>query len=173
MCVWPALTRELTAYHGQYENAAAVMVVFDIGSRESFQACGKWLNSVKASRSGNGSKMIGVMVGNKKDFRSDEDEDSRVEVDFALATRQATDMGLQYFETSAAGNEDVEEPFKFIAQEFYARWVDMHVIHPSNNSESIGTRTRCPGRRIAPRASRAVRCAVEDVSLAAGASSSR
>ena len=97
------------------------MVVFDIGSRESFQACGKWLNSVKASRSGNGSRMIGVMVGNKRDFRSDEGDDSRAEVEGALATKQAADMGLQYFEASAAANEGVEEPFRYIAQEFYAR----------------------------------------------------
>lgn len=98
------------------------MVVFDIGSHESFQACGKWLNSVRASRPSNGSKMIGVMVGNKRDFRSDDSEDSRAEVDSALATKQAADMGLRYFESSAAGNEGVLEPFEFIARDFHARY---------------------------------------------------
>jgi GTPase SAR1 family protein len=100
------------------------MVVFDIGNHETFQACGKWLNGVRNGRPSNGGKLIGVLVGNKSDFRSDSGEDSRAEVEGKTASKQARDLGLEYFETSTATNERVEEPFKHIALEFYKRYED-------------------------------------------------
>lgn len=60
------------------------------------------------------------MVGNKADYRLDAD-DSRAEVDFKMAAKTARDMGLQYFETSAATNDKVDDPFKYIATEFLRR----------------------------------------------------
>lgn len=60
-----------------YEDASAVMVVYDVSSHDSLKSCGKWLEGVKAARKGaqtqssqSQSLIIGVMVGNKKDYRS-------------------------------------------------------------------------------------------------------
>jgi hypothetical protein len=64
---------------------------------------------------------IGVMVGNKSDYRADVGDDSRVQVDTRMARIQAEELRLSYFETSAATNSLVEEPFKYIALEFYKK----------------------------------------------------
>jgi hypothetical protein len=48
-----------------------------------------------------GQRMIGVLVGNKSDFREDGALDSRAEVSLQEGQGAATEMGLKYFESSA------------------------------------------------------------------------
>lgn len=98
-----------------YENAAACMVVYSISSRESMQSCTKWFAAVKSALSSVDSNVINVMVGNKSDCR----DSAMAEVTRADGEGLAKSMGMTYFETSAANNENVEDPFKHIAMEFY------------------------------------------------------
>ena len=95
------------------------MIVYSIGNRESLQSSAKWMTSARASLSG-GSSPIAVLVGNKTDLR-DGTIDSRAEVTFTEGKTFAGNIGCQYFETSAANNAGVDDPFKHIAQEFYKR----------------------------------------------------
>lgn len=103
----------------QWDNASAVLVVYDISNPETLQSCSKWLAGVRAVRP-TGQRMLGALVGNKSDFREDK-IDSRAEISEEEGARAAQDLGLPYFETSAATNARVEEPFKHIAMEFYKR----------------------------------------------------
>ena len=87
----------------------------------------KWASAVKSTRlSSSATRLIGVMVGNKCDYRTDErGDDSRAEVDLNACHAQAKELGLEYFETSAASNIGVTEPFAFIAKEFYRRYFEI------------------------------------------------
>lgn len=67
--------------------------------------------------------VLGVLVGNKCDYR-DGTIDSRAEVIMDDATNFARQLDLHYFESSAATNLKVEDPFKCIAHEFYKRYED-------------------------------------------------
>lgn len=97
------------------------------------------ISAVKATLN-NGVNPIGVLVGNKSDLR-DGTIDSRAEVPSSEAKNLAAGLGLQFFETSAVSciwislalsiscsfyfvqqaNVGVEEPFKYIAEEFLKR----------------------------------------------------
>lgn len=66
--------------------------------------------------------MLGVLIGNKADFRDEGGLDSRAEVSLEEGQGAANELGLKYFETSAATNNGVEEPFRFLAEEFYKRY---------------------------------------------------
>lgn len=76
---------------------------------------------VRATRP-TGQKMLGVLVGNKADFRDDADLDSRAEVSFEEGQGAANELGLKYFETSAATTHGIDDPFKYIAEEFHKRY---------------------------------------------------
>lgn len=103
-----------------YENASAVMVVYDVTSNESLQSCNRWITNARSMRPV-GPPLPGVMVGNKCEYR-DGAVDTRSEVSKSDAQRLANDMGLGYFEASAANNTGVEEPFQYIAKEFHRRY---------------------------------------------------
>lgn len=94
------------------------MLVYDVSSPESLQSTNKWLMAVRGTRP-TGPPIIGCMVGNKADLR--DDTLSRAEVPRDDGVRFASDMGVAYFEASAANNTDVDAPFAHIAKEFYKR----------------------------------------------------
>lgn len=48
-----------------------------------------------------GQRMLGVLVGNKSDFREDSGLDSRAEVSVEEGQGAARELGVKYFETSA------------------------------------------------------------------------
>jgi transport family protein 27 len=87
-------------YIRQWENTSAVVVMYDISNPETLQSCNKWLGGVRAMRP-TGQRMLGVLVGNKADFREDTSMDSRAEITRDEGLGAAKELGLQYFETSA------------------------------------------------------------------------
>lgn len=112
------------------------MLVYSASSRESLQSTSKWLSAVKAALP-SGSSTISLLVGNKLDLR-DGTLDSRAEVSAPLpllmplddpgqvtsyeGSQFAAGLGLKHFETSAASNIAVEEPFRYIAEEFVRKY---------------------------------------------------
>ena len=118
-CAVQSMFNQLGMNAKYYEDASAVMVVYDVSNHDSLKSCGKWLEGVKAARKGSqGQSMsqpvqtpiIGALVGNKKDYRIDRIEsdrstspmrDSRVEVLRDEAQRISADLGLAFFEASA------------------------------------------------------------------------
>lgn len=119
-CAGQSMFNQLGMNAMYYEDASAVMVVYDVSNHDSLKSCGKWLEGVKAARKGSQGQsnsqpsqtpIIGAMVGNKKDYRLDEASsennggafasDSRAEVSEDEAQRMASDLGLSFFETSS------------------------------------------------------------------------
>jgi GTPase SAR1 family protein len=132
-CAGQSIFNQLEMTSKYYENASAVMTVYSIASRDSLLATAKWIAAVKAVQN-SGVALIGAFVGNKAEFR-DGSIDSRAEVGTQEGRESAEVQGMAYFETSAANNICVEEPFQHIAQEFYKRY--NHSIYTSNSSYSV------------------------------------
>lgn len=141
-CAGQSIFNQMDMNAKYYENAAAVLLVYDIGNHETLQASSKWIQSVRkatatsstgGSHPSRSSQLIGAMVGNKADFREDKDKDktqegnadSRVAVSTKEAESLAKELDLKYFEVSAQSNLGVEDPFKYIANEFYRRYEDV------------------------------------------------
>jgi intraflagellar transport protein 27 len=121
-CAGASIFNQLEMNNKYYENVSAVMVVYDITSSESLHSCSKWLSAVRATRPV-GPPLPGVMVGNKCEFR-DGSIDTRSEVTKDDATKIAHELGVGYYETSAATNTGVDAPFLYIAREFHRRYED-------------------------------------------------
>eukprot|EP00981_Chlorochromonas_danica_P008235 scaffold2066_cov229-Ochromonas_danica.AAC.19 len=145
-CAGQSIFNQLDMNSKYYEGAAAVVLVYSVASRESLQSTSKWFASecpsihthshtldnflsnnltllctaVKAALPSN-SNPISIIVGNKTDLR-DGTLDSRAEVATYEASSFAANMALNHFDVSAANNTGVEEPFKYIAEEFVRRY---------------------------------------------------
>ncbi|XP_003384407.1 PREDICTED: ras-related protein Rab-4B-like [Amphimedon queenslandica] len=86
-----------------YRGAAGALLVYDISSRETYNALTNWLTDARTLASPN---IVIVLVGNKKDLESDR------EVTFMEASRFAQENELAFLETSALTGENVEEVFQ-------------------------------------------------------------
>ncbi|XP_022245484.1 ras-related protein Rab-4B isoform X1 [Limulus polyphemus] len=95
-----------------YRGAAGALLVYDITSRETYNALTNWLTDARTLASPN---IIILLVGNKKDL-----EDDR-EVTFLEASRFAQENELMFLETSALSGENVEEAFLKCAKSILAK----------------------------------------------------
>ncbi|GFR92040.1 Ras-related protein Rab-40B-like [Elysia marginata] len=85
-----------------YRGAAGALLVYDITSRETYNALTNWLTDARTLASPN---IVIVLVGNKKDLEAER------EVTFMEASRFAQENELMFLETSALTGENVEETF--------------------------------------------------------------
>ncbi|KAF0870456.1 RAB4A protein, partial [Crocuta crocuta] len=96
-----------------YRGAAGALLVYDITSRETYNALTNWLTDARMLASQN---IVIILCGNKKDLDADR------EVTFLEASRFAQENGnfifclmslleLMFLETSALTGENVEEAF--------------------------------------------------------------
>lgn len=86
-----------------YRGAAAAVVVYDITSKESFDAAKSWVVELS------GTDTLVALAGNKADLDGD-----RV-IDRATAQAYADSMNILYMETSAKTGQNVNELFHEIA----------------------------------------------------------
>jgi len=85
-----------------YRGAAGALLLYDITSRETFNALTNWLTDARTLASPN---IIIILVGNKKDLEAER------EVTYLEASRFAQENDLMFLETSAMTGENVEETF--------------------------------------------------------------
>ena len=76
---------------------------------------------VKSQRPQNAPPLPGVLIANKIDLRSDE-PDAPAVVSTEEGATLAKNEGLDFFETSAAQQTDVDMPFHFIAHQFHKKY---------------------------------------------------
>merc|ERR1711920_846413 len=86
-----------------YRGAAAAVVVYDITSKESFDAAKSWVVELQSTDT------LIALAGNKSDLDA-----SRV-IDSAEARKYADSMNILYMETSAKSGQNVNELFHEIA----------------------------------------------------------
>ena len=90
-----------------YKQAHGIVIVFDITNMETFQAVRAWLASIYKYSD---QQVAKVLVGNKTDLN-----EVRV-VEESKARQLARENGMEYFETSALNNSNIQETMKHIMQ---------------------------------------------------------
>ncbi|XP_023381552.1 ras-related protein Rab-4A-like [Pteropus vampyrus] len=85
-----------------YRGAAGALLVYDITSRETYNALTNWLTDARMLAS---QSIVVILCGNKKDLDADR------EVTFLEASRFAQENELMFLETSALTGESVEDAF--------------------------------------------------------------
>jgi len=111
-----------------YKGANGVVVVFDIGSRSSFEALRRWMSEIQS----NCDEIPRILVGNKVDGPRSV---SNVE-----AQDIAAKYGLQYIETSAKTNVGIDETFEKLTDQIMVRRnprsPKKDVINPKNQKKN-------------------------------------
>lgn len=101
-----------TAY---YRGAQGIVVVYDCTDEASFQSIRNWMRHIEDHAADNVNK---ILVGNKCD-----QVDKKV-VDTERGEQLAQEYGVDFLETSAKSNHNVEETFYRIARQTKARLID-------------------------------------------------
>ncbi len=111
LMLWDIAGQQKFSYiRGQfYQGAQATIILYDITRAETFNDIRHWHEDIKSTIGDRGSS-IGLLCGNKKDL-----EHAR-KVTAEDAQNLATELNLQYFETSALTGENIDEIFYTIAK---------------------------------------------------------
>jgi Ras-related protein Rab-4B len=110
-----------------YRGAAGALLVYDISSRETYNALTNWLTDARTLASPN---IVIILIGNKKDLEADR------EVTFLEASRFAQENELMFLETSALTGENVEEAFLKCARSILSK-VDAGELDPERMGSGI------------------------------------
>ena len=103
-----------------YRNTNAIILVFNITDRKSFNNLKYWLDEINKNLP---DYTIKILVGNKSDIENERNVSSEEALLFSKENGF-----LNYFETSAKNNKNIEEIFLTIAN---------HVINMSNDENQI------------------------------------
>ncbi|CAO2609459.1 Ras-related protein Rab-4A [Lemmus lemmus] len=131
-----------------YRGAAGALLVYDITSRETYNALTNWLTDARMLASQN---IVIILCGNKKDLDADR------EVTFLEASRFAQENELMFLETSALTGENVEEAFMQCARKILNK-IESGELDPERMGSGIQygdaalRQLRSPRRTQAPNA---------------------
>ncbi|CAH2084719.1 unnamed protein product [Euphydryas editha] len=124
-----------------YRGAAGALLVYDITSRDSFNALSNWLRDARTLASPN---IVILLVGNKKDL------DEAREVTYTEASQFAQDNELMFLETSAKSGENVEEAFLKCSKTILAK-IETGELDPERIGSGIQYGTGTSKRLTAPK----------------------
>mmetsp|Transcript_90018 Transcript_90018/g.259445 ORF Transcript_90018/g.259445 Transcript_90018/m.259445 type:complete len:211 (-) Transcript_90018:115-747(-) len=97
-----------------WENANAVMFVYDVSNPESFQNLGSWYDELKRCRAD--AAITGVVVASKMDLA-----DRPGAVTEELGKKFSQEKGLEWFDVCASSG-NVDAPFNFLAEVFHTKY---------------------------------------------------
>lgn len=100
-----------TITHSFYKQCQGVLLVFDVGSKKSFESVHKWMNNIQ-NHSDKG--IIKYLIGNKVDTE-------KREVTAEEAQKVADQYGMSYYETSAKLNKNISEVIMKLVNEVYSK----------------------------------------------------
>eukprot|EP01015_Nassula_variabilis_P027187 TRINITY_DN552_c0_g1_i12.p2 TRINITY_DN552_c0_g1~~TRINITY_DN552_c0_g1_i12.p2 ORF type:complete len:252 (+),score=36.36 TRINITY_DN552_c0_g1_i12:103-858(+) len=119
--IWDTAGQERfkTITRAYYKGALGALIVFDLTKYQTFENLRNWIDEFYEYGCQDG---IISIVGNKMDL-----EEQR-EVPQDQAVRFAQECNCPYFETSALSNMNVNEVFKQLVEELYAKKTDQVVV---------------------------------------------
>jgi len=97
-----------------YKDAKAALVVYDIGSMDTFSGIEYWVDALSDNVKKDGTVLF--LVGNKKDI-----DLSARRVETAFASKFAADHGMMFTEVSAKTGDGVADLFRDLAEELAKR----------------------------------------------------
>lgn len=100
-----------TITHSFYKQCQGVLLVFDVGSKKSFESVHKWMNNIQNHSD---KTIIKYLIGNKIDT------DKR-EVTADEAQKVAEQYGMSYYETSARLNKNISEVITNLVTEMHIK----------------------------------------------------
>ena len=116
------------------KNSDAVILVYAIDDRNSFNALDQWLN--KLNDTIDISKKPIMIIGNKSDVESDK----RV-VTYEEGKKYADEKGYHFYETSAKNNINIKEAFDDIFEQLYKAFEpEITGEKPANEGMKVGKR---------------------------------
>ena len=92
-----------------YQGAEAVIVIFDLTNRKSFESVSGWYKDIKRYIEVYDKTLIGFILGNKEDLVSER------KISTKEANRVAKSLNIEYIETSAKTGKNLEKIFYRIA----------------------------------------------------------
>jgi len=93
-----------------YRNAQAIIIVYDITSRESFEKSKVWIKEVENYVD---NSVLVVLVGNKTDLYPNR------KIEYFEGHKLAEENGMNFFEVSAKYDNNIETLFRFIGETLY------------------------------------------------------
>eukprot|EP01040_Poterioochromonas_malhamensis_P015327 gene15327-17142_t len=112
-----------------YRGTNAVILVFDITNRTSFDALNGWLDEIQQNTA---SETEIVVVGNKSDLNSQRT------VSYEEAANFARSLGMKYYEASAKDNINIDELFVGTAMDVYFTYFPDALIKRKDTIEIVG-----------------------------------
>ena len=110
-----------------YRKAHGIMIVFDITDLESFEAVKKWLAEIRNYAQDDVSK---ILIGNKCDL------ESKRQVTIEDAKRFAAENSMEYLETSAAEEVNIDNAFRKMAKMLLARFNKNSAVDSTDPTKS-------------------------------------
>lgn len=92
-----------------FKCANGVILVFDLNNRESFENLKLWIQSIKLKATNKNIRQI--LLGNKLDLKR--------EISTEEGQEFANDYGLEYFETSAKTNSNIQQSIDYLIEEIF------------------------------------------------------
>jgi len=113
--IWDTAGQERfrTITSAYYRGAMGILLVYDVTDEASFNNIRNWMRNIEQHASDNVNK---ILVGNKSDMA-----DEKRAVPFSKGQALADEYKIQFFETSAKDNSNVEEVFTSIAKDVMQR----------------------------------------------------
>eukprot|EP00884_Botryococcus_braunii_P006382 jgi/Botrbrau1/15745/Bobra.4_1s0113.1 len=113
--IWDTAGQERfrTITSAYYRGAMGILLVYDVTDEASFNNIRNWMRNIEQHASDTVNK---VLVGNKSDM-----DESKRAVPYSKGQALADEFGIQFFETSAKNNVNVDEVFQSIAKDVMLR----------------------------------------------------
>ena len=112
-----------------YRGTTAVVLVYDVNNRETFNRIPHWYETVKENHEPIDEGLVPIiLVGNKIDLNR--------KVSYVEAYELAKKLGIEYMEVSAKNNIQINQLFKSLAVEICSK-IEIGLINPDNNNVGI------------------------------------
>ncbi|KAK9824041.1 hypothetical protein WJX72_007220 [[Myrmecia] bisecta] len=128
--IWDTAGQERfrTITSAYYRGAMGILLVYDVTDDASFNNIRNWMRNIEQHASDTVNK---VLVGNKSDM-----DESKRAVPYSKGQALADEFGIQFFETSAKNNVNVDEVFQSIAKDVMLRLKDTQEAGTSGQAAS-------------------------------------
>ena len=117
-----------------YRNADAIIIVYDITSTKSFENAKIWIKEVEQYVD---SSVLAVLAGNKSDLYINR------KVQYFQGYQLAQEKQMEFFETSAKYDNNIETLFQFIAHKLYSTKKKNVKVPPPRISSSSIRKNKC------------------------------